>query len=317
MILVHAPSSEIPFLTGGYGVNRKIIAYNFFEIVGPPGDPANVTGMTPEAALTQIKTLGEQGNAIWVSRNDGSGTFSKEQSLWKAAGINWTQISTETSWYKSTGQTMTPTLQVANELGGYTLVDTAIYLQNYNNGNIQLKVVVYPQQELLNVYSAIADNPLNSNLTGTNFNAEMTFIQWLVSTNGQNAISNFGNPAPGQSLFNPFVSLATTGSNATLLSWIQSYAYLANVNGTIVASATGTECPAAYRYNATSLYANSYDTVANTNIGASLSQLQYMVSGENQQMLLSYGTSTLGQPTFSPRSPTAATGSKARALLTA
>jgi hypothetical protein len=74
MIMVHAPSSEQPFLTGGYGVNRKIIASNFFIMVGPQNDPAGVTGMTPVAALKQIKTLGEQGKAIWVSRADASGT---------------------------------------------------------------------------------------------------------------------------------------------------------------------------------------------------------------------------------------------------
>jgi tungstate transport system substrate-binding protein len=28
IVLVHAPSTELKFLEGGYGVNRKIIAYN-------------------------------------------------------------------------------------------------------------------------------------------------------------------------------------------------------------------------------------------------------------------------------------------------
>ena len=41
--------------------------------------------MTPLDALRQIKTLGEQGQAIWVSRGDGSGTNSKEKNLWAAA----------------------------------------------------------------------------------------------------------------------------------------------------------------------------------------------------------------------------------------
>ena len=30
MILVHSPSQEEAFLEGGHGVNRKVIAYNFF-----------------------------------------------------------------------------------------------------------------------------------------------------------------------------------------------------------------------------------------------------------------------------------------------
>jgi tungstate transport system substrate-binding protein len=248
MLMVHSPSQEVTFLTGGYGVNRKIIASNFFIIVGPQNDPANVTDMSPVAALQQIKALGEQGQAIWVSRGDGSGTNTKEKQLWAAAGINWTQIRTETSWYKETGQGMTGTLLVAYQLGGYTLSDTASYLTNTNNGNIQMKIVVQATRDLLNVYSVIADNPLNANLTQTNFVASMLFIHWLVSGEGQNLLANYGTSTFGAPLFAPFVPLVSTGSNATLLSWIQNYAYI-----------NGTECPAAYRYDSSILYSNTWD----------------------------------------------------------
>ncbi len=62
----------------------------------------------------------------------------------------------------------------------------------------------------------------------------------------------------GQSLFTPFVPLASGAvSNDTLLGWIKSYAYI-NSNNQI--SATGTECPAAFRYNAGNLYSATYDT---------------------------------------------------------
>jgi tungstate transport system substrate-binding protein len=248
MVMVHAPSSELTFLTGGYGVNRKIIASNFFIIVGPQNYPANVTGMTVVAALKQIKTLGEQGEAIWVSRADASGTNTKEIALWKEAGLNYTQLSTETSWFKSTGQGMTATLLIANELGGYTLSDTASYLTNTNNGNIQMKIVVQATQDLLNVYSVIVDNPLNPAESQTNFVASMLFVHWLVSSDGQNLLANYGTSTFGAPLFAPFVPLVATGSNATLLSWIQSYAYF-----------NGTECPAAYRYDSSILYTNPWD----------------------------------------------------------
>jgi tungstate transport system substrate-binding protein len=248
MVMVHSPSQELPFLTGGYGVNRKIIAYNFFIIVGPQNDPANITGMSPLNALKRIKSLGESGQAIWVSRGDGSGTNTKEKSLWAAAGINWAQIRKETSWYKETGQGMTPTLLVANELGGYTLSDTASYLNNEKQGNIDMKIVVAAQKDLLNVYSCIADNPLNANLTQTNFVASMLFIYWLCRGDGQNLLATYGTSTFGQPLFTPFLPLVSTGSNATLLSWIQNYAYF-----------SGTECPPAYRYDSTVLYANPWD----------------------------------------------------------
>jgi tungstate transport system substrate-binding protein len=250
MIMVHDPAQENTFLVNGYGVNRKIIASNFFIIVGPQNDSANVAGMAPLDALKRIKTLGEQGQAKWVSRGDGSGTNSKEKNLWKAAGINWTQIRTETSWYKETGQGMTATLLAANELGGYTLADTASYLTNTKAGNINMKVVVQAGKDLLNVYSVIVDNPLNANLTETNFAASMLFIQYVSSEEGQNLLANYGTSTFGAPLFTPFVPLAK-GANATLLNWIQSYAYL---------PANATECSLTYRHNAGPyLYANSWD----------------------------------------------------------
>ena len=250
MIMVHDPVQENTFMANGYGVNRKIMACNFFVMAGPEGDPANVAGMTILDALRHIKTLGQQGQAIWVSRGDGSGTHSIEKRLWAAAGINWTEIRLETSWFKETGDKMTATLLVANELGGYTLTDTASFLNNIQQGNIQMEIVVSASRELLNVYSLIVDNPLNANLTDTNFAASMLFVQYVVSEEGQNLLANYGTETFGAALFTPFIPLAQ-GANATLLNWIQSYAYI---------PANATECPLAYRYNAGPyLYANSWD----------------------------------------------------------
>lgn len=249
MIMVHDPVQENTFMVNGYGVNRKIMACNFFIMVGPEGDPAGVAGMAPLDALIHIKTLGQQGQAIWVSRGDGSGTHSLEKRLWAAAGINWSEIRLETSWFKETGQGMTATLLVANELGGYTLSDTASYLTNTQAGNIQMEIVVQASRELLNVYSLIVDYPLNANLTETNFAASMLFVHYVVSEEGQNLLANYGTETFGAPLFTPFVPLAK-GANATLLSWIQSFAYL---------PANATECASAYRYNVGYLYGYSWD----------------------------------------------------------
>ena len=54
IVLVHAPSVELSFLEEGYGVNRKIIAYNFFTIIGPEDDPAGIEGKTITEALDNI-----------------------------------------------------------------------------------------------------------------------------------------------------------------------------------------------------------------------------------------------------------------------
>jgi len=68
LILVHDAVAEKKFLTDGYGVNRKIVAYNFFIFVGPSADPAGINGLGPIDAMKKIAEEGAKGNAIWVSR---------------------------------------------------------------------------------------------------------------------------------------------------------------------------------------------------------------------------------------------------------
>ncbi len=184
MILVHSPSQELTFLTGGYGVNRKIIAYNFFVIVGPASDPAHINGLTNVSqALQNIYNFAQNSsNVLWFSRNDASGTATKGNFTLDSCRLSTTlNCRPQTSWFKVTGPGMGPTLLVANyygSIGGYTISDTGTYLAYSNRGDIQLKIQIQGQQSLLNVYSAIIDNPQNAALTNTNFNASLLFVNY-------------------------------------------------------------------------------------------------------------------------------------------
>ena len=48
VITVHSRSREKQFVDEGYGVERVPFAYNYFLVVGPPDDPADLGGMLPE-----------------------------------------------------------------------------------------------------------------------------------------------------------------------------------------------------------------------------------------------------------------------------
>ncbi len=299
MIMVHSPSQELPFLTGGYGVDRKIVAYNFFVIIGPASDPAHINGLTNVSqALQNIYNFGQNSsNVLWFSRNDASGTATKEISLWTAAGFNYAQLTAQTTWFKVTGAGMGPTLLAANyygNIGGYTISDMGTYLAYYNKGDIQLKIQIQAQQSLLNVYSAIIDDPRNTALTNTNFDASLLFVNYLVSDEGQQLIGNYGKVAYNQSLFTPFVPLASgTVSNDTLLGWIKTYAY---INSTNQISASGTECPATFRYNAGSLYNATYDAlVSNYNLNISISTPNYYITDKSKIIAAQTMTSLSGK----------------------
>jgi tungstate transport system substrate-binding protein len=254
IVLVHAPSVEKTFLDGGYGVNRKIIAYNFFTIVGPADDPAQISGKTATEAINNIVAYGQNmadqsgQTQIWVSRGDNSGTNSKEKSLWTAAGYDYTELSTE-SWFASTGQGMGATLNVANQKNAYTLSDIGTYLKFHADGSIELIALITEEQSLLNVYSVMAVNKETVQANQTihnqiNFNDAMDFIEYLISPSTQQLINEYGIDTYGQSLFHEVVQPLKDNAPQPIVSWIKDYAFF-----------DGSECPPQYRNG----YADLYD----------------------------------------------------------
>ncbi len=244
MILVHSPSDELAFLQGGYGVDRKIIAYNFFEIVGPEADPVGISDSSPTGALSKIASAGRNSEAFWVSRGDSSGTHTKEKELWKAAGFNWTEIRDETGWFMETGSGMGNTLKTANQLNGYTLTDIGTFL-SYSSAEPslvpKLGELVTQGSELLNVYSAI---PVNATLQPkANFEASVTFVKYLLSDEGQHLIGDYGVEDYGKSLFYPAVGLLQNNTDPTMSAMIRDYAFF-----------EGSECPPQYRLGHPELY---------------------------------------------------------------
>src|SRR4029077_18972455 len=105
--LVHAPSLEKQYVADGKLLNRRLVMYSDFVIVGPKEDPAKIkSAKTALAALKQI----EQTQFRFVSRGDNSGTHNLEKALWKEAGIT-----PKGDWYIEAGQGMGATLAIANE----------------------------------------------------------------------------------------------------------------------------------------------------------------------------------------------------------
>lgn len=231
-ILIHAPPEEFSLLREGYGVCRKIVAYNFFMIVGPAEDPANIAGLPPMRALTKIAEFGRAGACAWVSRGDESGTHIKEKLLWKSAGFNCETLREE-KWYIEAGAGMGKTLLMANEKSAYTLTDAGTYLKYRKENLISLEALVTMGKELLNVYSVIAVNP-NAH-PEVNFKGAIKFIKFLVSEEGQRIIGEYGKNVYGESLFQPAVKVLKGEADGNIARWIEEMAFL-----------DGAECPPEY-----------------------------------------------------------------------
>jgi len=187
--LVHAPSLEKKYLAEGKLLNRRLVMYNDFVIIGPKDDPAKVKSVkTALAALKQI----EQTGARFVSRGDNSGTHNLEKSLWQQAGIQ-----PRGSWYIESGQGMGATLGIAEERGAYTLTDRGTYLAF--GKRLTLPILLEGDKLLFNIYSVIEVNPTNGPRVNTT--GGKAFADFMVSPQTQAVIKSFGVEKFGQPLF--------------------------------------------------------------------------------------------------------------------
>ena len=189
--LVHAPSLEKQYVADDKLLNRRLVMYNDFVIIGPRSDPAKIkSAKTAIAALRLI----EQSKSRFVSRGDNSGTHNLEKTLWKEAGIE-----PKGDWYIEAGQGMGATLGIANERNAYTITDRGTYLAL--GSRISLPILGEGDKALLNIYSVMEVNPANGPRINTA--GGKAFADFMVAPQTQSVIKNFGVEKFSQPLFVP------------------------------------------------------------------------------------------------------------------
>ena len=192
VVFVHARPLEEKFVAEGYGVRRYEVMYNDFVLIGPKSDPAKLAG-GKDAVLALKKIL--ETKAPFVSRGDRSGTHFAELELWKAAGID---IAREKgSWYREIGQGMGPALNTAAGMNAYVLADRGTWLSFKNRA--ELAIAVEGDRRLFNQYGIILVNPQKH--LGVKKEMGQAFIDWLISSEGQEAIAAYR--IGGEQLFFP------------------------------------------------------------------------------------------------------------------
>jgi tungstate transport system substrate-binding protein len=193
VVLVHDPEAERKFVDEGYSSTLRQIAWNDFVIVGPSSDPAHILGSKDSAAA--LKAIASA-RASFVSRGDRSGTNAAELRLWSSVGRTSEALKSE-KWYHDIGGGMGQALNAASAMNAYTLTDRATWLSFNNKGS--LIIIVEGDPRLINRYDVIE---LNAGKHGAaRLDAAKVFAEWLVSTEGQQAIGAY--QVNGQQLFKP------------------------------------------------------------------------------------------------------------------
>ncbi len=199
VVLTHSPADEERFVADGEGIDRRPVMENYFLVAGPPGDPAQVEGVTTLVGAFERIALAEQ---LFISRGDQSGTHQRELAVWQEAGVS----PQGQSWYQESAVGQGQNLLLASEKGGYTLVDSSTF--TVFKERIDLKAFVTDFKNP-NIYSVIRVNPEKH----PNVNAEgaLVFVDFLRSTAGRCLIANFGVAEYGESLFTAACPVSNTG----------------------------------------------------------------------------------------------------------
>ncbi|MGI9515291.1 MAG: substrate-binding domain-containing protein [Anderseniella sp.] len=200
VLFVHAKPAEEKFVADGYGVKRFDVMYNDFVIIGPPSDPAEVSGRKDAAG--SLKAIA-YAKAVFASRGDDSGTHKKELSLWKQAGIDVATASG--TWYRETGSGMGATLNASVGMGAYAMTDRATWIAFRNKA--EFKIAVEGAQAMFNQYGIIQVNP--GNCPNVKADAAKSFVDWIITEEGQSAIAAY--KFDGQQLF--FANAARQGAS--------------------------------------------------------------------------------------------------------
>lgn len=189
MIIVHAPAKEEEFVKSGFGVDSQGLMYNYFLIVGPKDDPANVKHLNTAA---KVFSNIQKTRSTFISRGDHSGTYFKELNIWQQSK----QPSAE-AWYKEVGQGMGKTLQIASELNAYTLVDQGTWIKLKDKLQLAPLYFNYNDFMMFNPYSVILVNP--KKYPDVRYKTAQVLANWLTSKPTKKIINRY--QVNGQQLF--------------------------------------------------------------------------------------------------------------------
>jgi tungstate transport system substrate-binding protein len=198
IVFSHAPEIEEQYIEKGVIDYGRIIAYNYFIIVGPLDDPAGIrNASSAEDAFRKIYEACESGKTFFISRGDNSGTHIKELSIWKKIGID----PHGKSWYREAGAGMDQVLIMSNEMKAYTLSDTGTYLQFKKEGRLpNIEELFYNDSSLINIYSIYIVRNCSSDLIPY----ARAFIDFIYY-NQRDIIGKFGIDKYGAPLFIPAI----------------------------------------------------------------------------------------------------------------
>lgn len=183
-VLAHLPGYERRVMDDRIGLRQETVMSTHFVIAGPPDDPADVRA-ADSAPDAFARIFAERQR--FLSRGDESGAHSREMAIWEDTSV--TTEDRSFGWYQQTFTGMADTINGAGAIGAYTLVDYPNWLRFGTGGGLRINYEDAEDRDLHDIYSIIVVNP--DQVEGVNADGANELADWLVSTEGQEAIRQF------------------------------------------------------------------------------------------------------------------------------
>jgi tungstate transport system substrate-binding protein len=171
--ITHDPGAEKRFVAAHKPRLYRQFLWNDFIIVGPAKDPADVAHA--HSAADAFRRI-DRKHYPFTSRNDQSGTNTKERAIWRAALI----VPEFNPAYLKMGQPMPALLRSSSELQAYTLSDRATFDQLADS--LQLRLLYEGDPFLRNTYAVME---ISADPNGA------AFVSWLLKGRGRTLLEAY------------------------------------------------------------------------------------------------------------------------------
>jgi tungstate transport system substrate-binding protein len=189
----------------GHGSVLRFVMYSDYVLVGPPRDPAGLSGTNIRTALSVIASR----HVPFVNSEGDSAAYQKELFLWYEAGVD---LAAGQPWYLRSGKRGVDALRETARTGAYAIIDRGAFLMygERAGGNAPLSILVEGERVLRNQFSVIIVDPercrhsksmSSKSENGSEGADALAFVEWVLSDSGQKAVAGF--TLMGTMLFTP------------------------------------------------------------------------------------------------------------------
>jgi len=175
VVWVSAPRTEQQYLNQGFYLDRRLVMYTDYVLVGPLRDPARVKGM--RRVVLAFRRIA-QSKAPFVSGGERSGSYILEEEHWKKAGV-----SPAAPWYILSDAGQEQALVVAAAKGAYLLMDRSSAGRLLPKDQLQ---VIEGVRSLRGAYHVMEVNP--HRFPNVNYRDAKAFGDFLLSPVAQEII---------------------------------------------------------------------------------------------------------------------------------